>query len=281
MKISLLTDAPKHNLALMKISTYHKKAGVEIKLNMPLWPADYTYASYIFENGIRFGAQEKGGIGVDPKIQLGEEIEKLKPDYSLFNLDHSLGYTFRDCYRKCPFCKVSLLSQNLLHYSIWEFHEERFDTIELLNNNTFFDTLWEYTFKEIYEAKLKIIEHGMDLRLLDDYKVWWIKRLKWKNEPKFAWDQMRDEKKIIEGMKLLQKYKIEAMIYVLMGFNTSFEYDLYRCEIINSMGSKPFPMLYQPTKELRRFRRMIYLRYYTKYKSIKEAWKDYKKGQIK
>ena len=275
MKISLLTDAPKHNLALMKLSTYHKKAGDEVKLNMPLWPADYRYGSYIFENGIRFGAQEKGGIGVDPKIQLGEEIEKLKPDYSLFNLDHSLGYTFRDCYRKCPFCKVPLLSQNLLHHSIWEFHEKRFNTIELLNNNTFFDTLWEYTFKEIYEAKLKIIEHGMDLRLLDDHKAWWIKRLKWKNQPKFAWDQMKEEKKIIEGLKLLQKYKIEGMIYVLMGFNTSFEENLYRCEIINSMGFDPFPMLYKPTKQLRRFRRMIYLRYYRKYKTIGEAWEDY------
>jgi len=27
MKISLLTDAPKHNLALMKLSTWHKHAG--------------------------------------------------------------------------------------------------------------------------------------------------------------------------------------------------------------------------------------------------------------
>jgi len=60
MKILLLTDAPKHNLALMKISTYHKKAGDEVMLNMPLWKADYRYASWIFEDGIRFGAYEAG-----------------------------------------------------------------------------------------------------------------------------------------------------------------------------------------------------------------------------
>ena len=277
MKISLLTDAPKHNLALMKISTYHKNRGDEVKLNMPLWPADYRYGSYIFENGIRFGAQEKGGIGVDPKIQLGEEIEKMKPDYSLFNLDHSLGYTFRDCYRKCPFCKVPLLPKKGKHHSIWEFHEDRFDTIELLNNNTFFDPLWDETFEEIYGAKLKIIEHGMDLRLLNDHKAWWVKRLKWKNQPKFAWDQMRDEKKIIEGMKLLQKHKIEAMIYVLMGFDSTMEENIYRCEIINSMGFDPFPMLYKPTPQLRAFRRMIYLRCYRRYKTIKDAWKNFDK----
>jgi len=278
MKISLLTDAPRHNLALMKISTYHRNRGDEVKLNMPLWPADYRYGSYIFENSVRFSAEDIGGIAVGPKIELGEEIEKLKPDYSLFNLNYSLGYTFRDCYRKCPFCKVPLLPKDKAHYSIWEFHDPKFTEIELLNNNTFYDALWRDTFMEIYQAKLRIIDNnGNDLRLLDDYKAWWIKRLKWKNQPKFAWDRIEDEKKIIEGMKLLQKYKIDAMIYVLMGFDTTMEENIYRCEIINSMGFDPFPMLYQPTKQLRAFRRMIYLRCYRRYKSIKEAWKNFDK----
>lgn len=278
MKISLLTDAPKHNLALMKLSTYHKKARDVVKLNMPLWKADYTYASYIFENSIRFGAEEKGGIAVNPKIVLGKKIEKLKPDYSLFNLKHSLGYTFRDCYRSCPFCKVPLLPKEKKHHSIWEFHDKRFDTIELLNNNTFFDVYWEHTFREIYEARLKIIDNnGNDLRLLDDHKAWWIKKLKWKNQPKFAWDRMRDEKKIIEGLKLLQQYKIRAMVYILMGYDTTMEENIYRCQIINDYGCDPFPMLFRATKELRRFRRMIYLRYYHKNGNIEQAWNEYKK----
>ncbi len=229
MKISLLTDAPHHNLALMKLSTYHKKVGDEVSLNMPLWPADYRYGSYIFENSTRFGDQERGGIGANPKARLPEEIEKLRPDYSLFNLKHSLGYTFRDCSRKCPFCKVPLLPRDKAHHSIWEWHDKDFNTIELLNNSTFYDPLWEETFKEIYEADLKVIDNGNDLRLLDDHKAWWIKRLRWVNQPKFAWDRMRDEKRIIEGMKLLQKHKVRAMVYVLMGFNTDAREDIYRC----------------------------------------------------
>jgi len=262
----------------MKISTYHKQKGDEVFLNMPLVKADVSYASWLFENKNRYNATYTGGIGYNPRISLPEKIEKCKPDYSLFNLNHSLGYTFRACFRKCPFCKVPLLPQDTTHHSIWEFHDPKFDTIELLNNNTFFDPLWEETFKEVYEAKLWIIDNGNDLRLLDDHKAWWIKRLKWKNQPKFAWDRMKDEKKIIEGLKLLQKYKINAMVYVLMGFDTTFEEDLYRCEIINSMGFDPFPMLYKPTPLLRKFRRMIYLRYYRKYRTIKEAWEDYRRG---
>ncbi|GAH35251.1 unnamed protein product, partial [marine sediment metagenome] len=259
--------------------TYHKSKGNEVFLNMPIWKSDYSYASWVFQNKHRFEAHEIGGIAVDPQIELPDYIERLRPDYRLFNLKHSLGYTFRACFRfrQCPFCKVPLLPVRIKHHSIWEFHSKDFDTIELLNNNTFFDPHWEETFKEIYKARLKVIENGMDLRLLDDHKAWWIKQLRWKNQPKFAWDRMKDEKKIIAGMKLLQKYKIDAMVYVLMGFDTTSEEDLYRCEIINSMGFDPFPMLYEPTQLLRKLRRMIYLRYYRKYKTIAEAWKEYKR----
>ena len=49
MKISLLTDAPKHNLALMKLSAWHKANGDQVMLNAPVFPADYTYASVLFE----------------------------------------------------------------------------------------------------------------------------------------------------------------------------------------------------------------------------------------
>lgn len=280
MKISLLTDAPKHNLALMKLSTYYKSKGDNIVLNMPLVKADIICASWLFENGLTEYSDLTGGIGFDPRIRLLEHIEKLKPDYGLFGLNHSLGYTFRACFRKCPFCKVPLLPKDGTHHSIYEFHNPDFDTIELLNNNTFFDPLWEETFREIREANLKIIDsNGNDLRLLDDHKAWWIKRLRWKNQPKFAWDRMRDEKKVIEGLKLLQKYKVRAMVYVLMGFDTNFEEDLYRCEVINSMGFDPFPMLYRATEELHKFRRMIYLRYYRRYKTIRAAWQNYQRGR--
>lgn len=276
MKILLLTDAPKHNLALMKISAYHKKAEDEVMLNMPLWKADYKYASWIFEDGIRFGAYEAGGPGVDPKIELPEHIEKLKPDYSLFNLDHSLGYTFRACFRKCPFCKVPLMRQDRTHHSIWEFHNPKFDTIELLDNNIFYDPFWEDTFREIQYEHLKVIDHGMDLRLLDDHRAWWIKQLRWATQPKFAWDRMRDEGKVIQGMKVLKKQGVKkATVYVLMGFDTDFEEDLHRCEIINSMGFDPWPMLYEPKLELRRFRNFITLRYYRQYKTIGEAWRNF------
>jgi hypothetical protein len=49
----LLDNGTRHpNLALMKISAWHKKAGDSVMLNAPVFPADYTYASILFEKNI-------------------------------------------------------------------------------------------------------------------------------------------------------------------------------------------------------------------------------------
>ena len=62
MKISLLTDAPKHNLALMKLSSWHKKNMDDVTLNAPIFKSDYKYASVLFEkNKNIFIADEYGG----------------------------------------------------------------------------------------------------------------------------------------------------------------------------------------------------------------------------
>ena len=62
MKTNLYSDAPKNNLALMKLSAYHKQQGDSIFLNMPILPCDYSYASILFEkNKKMFFADEFGG----------------------------------------------------------------------------------------------------------------------------------------------------------------------------------------------------------------------------
>lgn len=79
-----MTDAPKHNLALMKLSAYHKACGDEVLLNMPIIPADYRYASVLFEkNKNKFCADEYGGPAFG-NICLNSDFEKTKPDYDLY-----------------------------------------------------------------------------------------------------------------------------------------------------------------------------------------------------
>ena len=296
MKVSLLTDAPKHNLALMKISACHKEQGDEVTLNLPLWKADKTYASVLFEwNKNKFIADEYGGIAyVDRSRQHGKpfwngnlrsDVDSILPDYDLFGIDYSLGYTFRPCIRGCNFCKVkSIIHPDQNHHSIFDFHNTRFTKICLLNNNTFFDPQWRETFLEIWDADLTVIdENGYDLRLIDEEKAQSLKRTKWDNghDPHFAWDRMRDEKEIIIGLGEVNRAGMKLKsIYVLIGYDTTIEEDIYRCQKIHDMGHDPFPMIYEngePNRTLHSFRRMIYQRYYRKEGNIEKAWRDYNK----
>jgi len=279
MKISLLTDAPKHNLALMKISAWHKQQGDTVLLNMPIIPADYRYASVLFEkNRKKFSADEYGGAAFDCSL-LPIEVEQMKPDYTLYQTDYSLGYTYRPCFNTCDFCKVPKMNHpDIDHHSIWEFHDPKFKKICLLNNNTFQDPRWMDTFDEISSAGLTVIdENGYDLRLITYEKIIALKSLKFQGKIHFAWDRMQDEHLITHGLGLLKKHKLTGCsVYVLIGCNTSEAEDLHRCEIIRQNGQNPYIMPFKRTKGNRAFKRFIDSFMWRKYKTIKEAWNDYK-----
>ena len=277
MRVSLLTDAPKHNLALMKISMWHKEAGDEASLNMPICKADYRYASILFErNKNSFFADEYGGPGVGSDC-LNKEIEKQKPDYKLFGLDYSLGYTYRPCFNTCIFCKVPGMNHpDIEHHSIWEFHDTRFKKICLLNNNTFQDSMWKETFNESWDEGLSLIdENGYDLRLIDDEKAMALKKTMFIGKIHFAWDRMVDEGIVKNGLKILNKNKIRGSVYVLIGFNTTEEEDIHRCQIIKDNGQDPYIMPYNQSKREKRFKRFMDSFMWRKYKTINEAWGDY------
>lgn len=275
MKVSLLTDAPRHNLALMRISAYHKALGDEVTINNPL-EADLTYGSYLFDFSEHYYTDVLGGPGIEPSIRLNG-FNGAGLDYNLFNIDYSLGYTWEWCPRNCGFCVVPKQNNPREHRSIWSFHQPQFRKICLLNNNTFSDPKWKETFEEIWDADLEVRdESGYDLRLLDDEKSEALKKTKFTKQIHFAWDQIKDDKAIVRGLNIAKKFNLDAMVYVLMGYDTTFEEDLYRCQKIHDFGFDPFPMLYKKTPALKHFRRFIYLRYYRQYPTLKEAWKDYK-----
>ena len=116
MKIGMITDAPMHNLALMKLSAYHKNLGHSVEMidKNKIQRFDFVYGSYIFTWNRNKALELKqvygdkciiGGTGVDLIKTLSKEIDVLKPDYSLFNLTNGVGFTRRGCINNCKFCK--------------------------------------------------------------------------------------------------------------------------------------------------------------------------------
>ena len=281
LNINLLTDASKHNLALMKISSWHKANGDKVYFN-GVGCFDLTYGSWLYDFSPKGICDIEGGPGVNIERKLTNiGVEHERPDYDLFGLDYSLGYTWSYCPRKCPFCIVPRQMNPKRHQSIWSFHNSKFTKICLLNNNTFSDPQWKETFKEIWDADLTVIdENGYDLRLIDEEKADALRRTKFEGYTHYAWDRMKDESRILRGLELAPK----GMVYVLIGYDTVQEEDFHRCQKIHEMGFDPYVMPYNKTREEKRFKRFIDSRMYRKYKptkdnkgeTIREAWKDYK-----
>jgi hypothetical protein len=264
----------------MKYSAFYKMRGDSVTLNQPMVPCDLSIGSWLYSQ--RYATDIAGGTGVDCSIRLPPEIESMRPDYSLYGLDYSLGYTWSYCPRNCPFCVVGKQANPKTHHSIWEFHDSRFKKICLLNNNTFTDPQWHDTFQEIWDAKAVVIdENGYDCRLLDEEKAEALKRTKFEGSIHFAWDLMKDEAKVLQGLEIARKAHLRAVVYVLVGFNTTIVEDIYRCQKIHDLKLDPYVMPYKlagrrASKETRAFKRFIDFRYYRKHKTIQEAWEAYK-----
>lgn len=117
MNIGLIAvDSDFPNLALMKISQYHKNNGDAVEWYTPFNEYDIVYMSKIFSftpdyNQWITNAKHirKGGTGYDLHITLPEEMEYVKPDYSIYpHIDNKTAYGFltRGCPNKCKWCVV-------------------------------------------------------------------------------------------------------------------------------------------------------------------------------
>lgn len=262
-------DSKIPNLALMKLSTYHKSKchTVGLKAKSP----DIIYISAIFSKnkhlakGLEYIYPEAeiyyGGSGYDLSTKLPDEIEFLKPDYSLYpNSDYSLGFTTRGCIRTCEFCIVSKKEGKLKKWQHpKEFHNHSFNKIMLLDNNWIANKNWFMETSEwIIDHNLSVIEHGMDIRILNIAEQ--LAKLKWHGTMHFAFDNLEDEDAITRGIELLKQSGInlrgQVQFYVLVGYNTTPEEDKYRCRLLKKLGTNAFVMPYvknQWTKDIARW----------------------------
>lgn len=210
--------------------------------------------------------------------RLPAPVEGLVPDYTLYpGLGYSLGYTYRPCHRGCDFCVVGKMTHpDTDHHSIWEFHDSQFDSICLLNNNTFMDPRWRETFDEIWDAGLTVVdENGYDLRLMTEEHVAVLKRTKFTGKLHFAWDRMKDEHDVLRGLRLCDAAKLRGSVYVLVGYDTTAEDDLYRIQKVVDFNMSPYVMPYGGTKYGRALKRFCDSFMWRKYTIIQEAWNDY------
>lgn len=265
MKVKLIDlDSRMPNLALMQLSAYHKSIGDSVSFDES--EPDKVYISCIFKNNapqayglsvLYPGADvDLGGSGIDLTKQIPSEAQKVYPDYSLYpKMDYSLGFTTRGCIRKCPFCVVPIKEGHIHKWQhISEFYNPKFKNVYLLDNNMYAIKDWFFENTDfILEKNLRLcVPQGFDIRILDEEIAERLYLLKWSNRHiNFAFDNMSDEKAVIKGIEILQQAGINTRNYVqffvLTGFNTTFEQDLYRVNLLRSMNCGAFVMQYRKT----------------------------------
>lgn len=262
MKKVLLVDVDSKipNLALMKISAYHKSIGDIVGFNVS--DPDIVYASIVFTknhwkgNGIKSMYPDAqvfiGGSGFDLKSKLPDHIECLMPDYDLYpDMNYSLGFTSRGCIRNCPFCIVRQKEGYFKPVSgIYRFWNRDHKKIVLLDNNILSD--WNH-FKMVAD---QILEHdliidfnqGLDIRLINDQNAELLSKLRVERY-RFAWDNRKDEKKILKGIQILKNHNItHSLFYVLVGYDSTKEDDLYRLNKLKELDQRAYVMRYRKNR---------------------------------
>lgn len=263
MKILLIDiDSKIPNLALMKLSAWYKGRGDKVEFNNYLSKPDKVFASCVFrENAWKVRQMPfddskiiAGGSGLENwKITLDHDIEHFCPDYSLYNCHYSLGFITRGCVKNCPYCIVFQKEGGLrLNSPLSEFvrHKE----VVFLDNNILAYKDCKDIFREIIERDLTIdFNQGLDFDYLTEEKAMLLAKMKWLKRIRFVFDDIKREKNVKKGIKMLRKAGIKmskVMIYVLCGFNTTFGEDMYRIGMLKGLGVDPFVMLYHKRNKL-------------------------------
>ena len=248
-------DSKIPNLALMKLSAWHKKQKDEVFFNYNLCNPDKVYVSCIFTKNaykvkqLPFENMEVGGSGWDLKKRLPDDIEWIRPDYSLYEIDYAMGFATRGCNRNCPWCVVPK-KEGELRFSQHpiRFINPKSNKLVLLDNNfTAYEHRIEMMDWMVFNNLHVDFNQGLDIRLVDDLFANQLAKLKPLNRWRFAWDRLKDEKNVQAGIKTLKQAGIKPsrlMFYVLCNFDTSLKEDLYRIKTLRGLKVDLFVMNY-------------------------------------
>lgn len=265
MRVALFdVDSKIPNLALMKLSRFHRERGDNVEFYLPLAKHSYDkiYASKIFNYSSDADLDPDqmiiGGTGYDMKKTLPAEVERLQPDYSIYRYRHSIGFTMRGCRFRCKFCVVPEKEgqpvENNTIEEIWTQRKSPF--VVLLDNDFFGNPAWRDRIAEIRKHDLMVsFSQGLNIRIITDEQAAALASVKFRNlsgqksQVHFAWDQWGKgtEKLIDEGFERVKAAGVkpyQMAFFVLVGFNTNEEQDLYRIDKLHGMGCDVFVMPY-------------------------------------
>jgi hypothetical protein len=186
----------------------------------------------------------KGIMTRDHRFQKAKEI-----------VNAGMGFTSRGCIRNCGFCFVP--KKEGAFHSVAEISDlinPRSNVLILHDNNLTADPDCIDKLHEIRDRGLVVdINQGCDVRLINDDIAIALSEVKHLRSIHYAWDLMGFEKQVMEGIKTLSKFikPYRHMCFMLVGFNTTFEEDVYRFRKLDELGVRPYVMVYNDVPDVR------------------------------
>lgn len=240
MRIALLpVDSNYPNLALMKISAYHKARGNTVEWYNPFDNYDELYMSKIFNYSPIYGYSlrnvkgciYKGGTGYDIHSKLPGIVDRLQPDYSIYpGIDKRTSYGFltRGCPNHCKWCVVPAKEGNVKPYMDIDditMNGERPYAI-LMDNNVLASQYGISQIEKIISKQYHVdFNQALDARLVTPEIAKLLAQVKWIKRIRFGCDTQRQIDECKRAIELIRSYgyKGEFFLYcIIMDFEESY-----------------------------------------------------------
>lgn len=261
------------NLALMKLSAWHKAQGDSVEWWNPLVTYDRVYSSKVFtftpECDYLPPDTIKGGTGYGVGLfdELAPKIDSMFPDYSIYpDCDYAIGFLTRGCIRHCPWCVVPRKEGNIRPYNTWQ-EIKRPDSrkIVFMDNNVLACQHGIEQMENMVGEDVRIdFNQGLDARLITPEVALLLGKLKWIRFVRMSCDTDAMLEVVLQAVDRLKQCGVKPwriFCYVLVQDIPSAE---RRVLALRDAGISPFAQPYrdftnniEPSAEMRRFARWV------------------------
>ena len=289
MKVGLVAVDGRNNfpnLALMRLSAWHKSQGDQVEWWNGFNQYDRVYLSKIFtftpDFDVAINADEiiTGGTGYKDYGSLPPEVEAAPPDYSIYpQFKRAIGFMTRGCIRRCEYCVVPRKEGNIHPAATWgEIKRPDSREIVFLDNNVLASDFGLEQIDRMGREPVWIdFNQGLDARLITPETAVMLSRLHWIRFIRMSCDTS-DMLPIVEQAAAYLREAGAApsrfWAYVLV---RGVEDAHRRVLALRDMGITPFAQPYwdydggEPTAEQKAFARWVN----KKSAFMSCAWEDY------
>lgn len=275
MKIGLI-DVDGHggfpNLALMRLSAWHKKQGDNVEWWNGFERYDRVYMSKVFTFTPDFDAVINadeivtGGTGYKDYGSLPPEIEAIFPDYSIYpKFKQAIGFLTRGCIRNRPWCIVPQKEGTIRAAATWR-EIKRPDSREIIfmDNNVLACNHGLEQIEDMGGQPVRVdFNQALDARLITPEIAKMLARLRWIKFVRLACDTSEMLPVIERAISYLKEAGISPSRFWAYALVQDVGEAHSRVLALQKMGVAPFAQPYrdfdggEPTEEQKVFARWV------------------------